>query len=102
MSDERTWDELSDHYAAHTPEVVNEMDVPGRVLTMEDLDSIFAGRPLADSPRARAYIMAQTYLTEEINDQAKRAMEREHISMSALLRKALVSYLNTPVRSMTV
>ena len=87
MTDDETWDELSDYYAGHTPKIIREVQVPDRVLTADDLDDIFAGRPLADQPRPKADILAKTYLTKEI--------ETEAIGMSALLRKALVSYLDS-------
>mgnify|MGYP000455680724 CR=1 FL=1 len=66
MTDEKTWDELSDYYAGHTPEIIREIQVPDRALTADDLDDIFAGRPLADQPRPKADILAKTYLTKEI------------------------------------
>ena len=62
MTDEKTWDELSDYYAGHTPEIIREIQVPDRALTADDLDDIFAGRPLADQPRPKADILAKTYL----------------------------------------
>ena len=45
MTDEKTWDELSDYYAGHTPEIIREIQVPDRALTADDLDDIFAGNP---------------------------------------------------------
>ena len=30
MTDEKTWDELSDHDAGHTPEIIREIQVPDR------------------------------------------------------------------------
>ena len=95
MTDEKTWDELSDYYAGHTPEIIREIQVPDRALTADDLDDIFAGRPLADQPRPKADILAKTYLTNEIELEARRVMKRECISTSSLLRKALVSYLDS-------
>ena len=94
-NEDNEWDQLSDYYAEHTPQILGEVDLPQRALTEQDLDDIFAGRPLSDNPRPKAEILAKTYLTREINSQAKTAMERENITMSALLRKALVSYLNS-------
>ena len=46
MTDEKTWDELSDYYAGHTPEIIREIQVPDRTLTADDLDDIFAGLSL--------------------------------------------------------
>ena len=59
------------------------------------LDDIFAGRPLADQPRPKADILAKTYLTKEIEAEARSIMKSEGIGMSTLLRKALVSYLES-------
>lgn len=95
MTDEKTWDELSDYYAGHTPEIIREIQVPDRALTADDLDDIFAGRPLADQPRPKADILAKTYLTKEIETEARSVMKSEGIGMSTLLRKALVSYLDS-------
>lgn len=95
MTDEKTWDKLSDYYAGHTPEIIREIQVPDRALTADDLDDIFAGRPLADQPRPKADILAKTYLTKEIETEARSVMKSEGIGMSALLRKALVSYLDS-------
>ena len=79
MTDEKTWDELSDYYAGHTPEIIREIQVPDRALTADDLDDIFAGRPLADQPRPKADILAKTYLTKEIETEApQRHEERGH------------------------
>ena len=44
MTDEKKWDELSDYYAGHTPEIIREIQVSDRVLTADDIDGIFAGR----------------------------------------------------------
>ena len=46
MTDEKTWDELSDYYAGHTPEIIREIQVPDRTLTADDLDDILAGLSL--------------------------------------------------------
>lgn len=53
MTDEKKWDELSDYYAGHTPEIICEIQVPDRALTADDLDDIFAGRlsPTSRVPR---------------------------------------------------
>ena len=64
MTDEKKWDELSDYYAGHTPEIIREIQVPDRALTADDLDDIFAGRPLADQPRPKADIPC-----EDLSDQ---------------------------------
>ena len=45
MTDEKTWDELSDYYAGHTPEIIREIQVPDRALTADDLVRI-AGVPV--------------------------------------------------------
>lgn len=51
MSNETDWDELSDEYTEHTPAIIGETIRPQRAITMDDIDDIFAGRPLADQPR---------------------------------------------------
>lgn len=48
-----------------------------------------------DQPRPKADILAKTYLTKEIETEARSVMKSEGIGMSALLRKALVSYLDS-------
>ena len=53
MTDEKTWDELSDYYAGHTPEIIREIQVPDRALTADDLDDIFAGTD-SSRPQKRA------------------------------------------------
>lgn len=90
------WNALSDDYAASTPKIVGKVVRPAREITMEDLDDIFAGRPLAESPREKATVMRKAYLTQDMADLADRQAQAEHISVSALLRKALAAYLNDP------
>ena len=53
MSNETDWDELSDEYTEHTPAIIGETIRPQRAITMDDIDDIFAGRPLAVSPAGR-------------------------------------------------
>lgn len=68
---------------------------PHRAVTPDDLDAIFAGRPLADQPRERASVMCKTYLTPSMAAMAQEQADREHISRAALLRKAMAAYLNS-------
>ena len=93
------WSTLSDEYASETPEIVGEVTHPTREFTMADLDDIFAGRPLAEAPREKATVMRKAYLTPEMATMADRQAKTEHISVSALLRKALAAYLNDPAES---
>ena len=84
MSNETDWDELSDEYTEHTPAIIGETISPQRAITMDDIDDIFAGRPLADQPRRKA---------DDMDAQGRAQAEREHIGKSALIRKALAAYL---------
>ena len=63
MSNETDWDELSDEYTEHTPAIIGETIRPQRAITMDDIDDIFAGRPLADQPRRKADVLYKAYLT---------------------------------------
>ena len=53
MTNETDWDKLSDEYAEHTPDIIDETIRPQRSITMDDLDDIFAGRPSLRSPAPR-------------------------------------------------
>jgi hypothetical protein len=88
------WGKVSDDYAAHTPAIIGTTIHPNRAITMNDLDDIFAGRPLADAPRAKADVLCKTYLTADMEQQVREQAESEHIGKSALVRKALADYLN--------
>lgn len=94
--DNINWSALSDEYAATTPRIVGEVTHPTREFTMADLDDIFAGRPLAETPRDKATVMRKAYLTPGMAAMADSQAKAEHISVSALLRKALAAYLNDP------
>lgn len=93
MSNETDWDELSDEYTEHTPAIIGETIRPQRAITMDDIDDIFAGRPLADQPRRKADVLYKAYLTPDMDAQVRAQAEREHIGKSALIRKALAAYL---------
>ena len=93
MSNETDWDELSDEYTEHTPAIIGETIRPQRAITMDDIDDIFAGRPLADQPRRKADVLYKAYLTLDMDAQVRAQAEREHIGKSALIRKALAAYL---------
>lgn len=93
MNTQTDWAKLSDEYAAHTPETIGETIHPNRPISMADIDDIFAGRPLAEKPRAKADVLCKTYLTAELDEQVKAQAAREGIGKSALIRKALVAYL---------
>ncbi len=91
------WDELSDAYAKDTAmHPISPVRHPGRAITQTDLDDIFAGRPLAERPRQHASIVRKTYLTADMAELADSQARKEHISMAALLRKALAAYLDHP------
>lgn len=91
------WNKLSDEYAADTDlQPIGKFIHPKRAITPEDLDDIFAGRPLADAPRQRASVVRKTYLTPSMAELADAQAKRENISGAALLRKALAAYLNNP------
>lgn len=88
------WDKLSDAYAQDaTVRPTGTVRHPHRAITQADLDDIFAGRPLAEHPRQKASIMRKTYLTADMAELADQQARKEQISMAALLRKALASYL---------
>lgn len=98
MSNETDWDELSDEYTEHTPAIIGETIRPQRAITMDDIDDIFAGRPLAgrplaDQPRRKADVLYKAYLTPDMDARVRAQAEREHIGKSALIRKALAAYL---------
>lgn len=93
------WSALSDEYASETPEIVGEVTRPTREFTMADLDDIFAGRPLAETPREKATVLRKAYLTPDMAAMADNQAKAERISVSALLRKALAAYLNDPKES---
>ncbi len=63
MSNETDWDELSDEYTEHTPAIIGETIRPQRAITMDDIDDIFAGRPLADQPRRKAALRVLAPMT---------------------------------------
>lgn len=61
MSDAVDWNEISDQYAAD--DAVTQIGPAIKVtreLTMDDLDDIFAGRPLADRTRQKADVICKT------------------------------------------
>ncbi|OZG62581.1 hypothetical protein BHAP_2055 [Bifidobacterium hapali] len=93
MTNETDWDKLSDEYAEHTPDIIGETIRPQRAITMDDIDDIFAGRPLAEKPRAKADVLYKAYLTADMDEQVRAQAAKEHIGKSALIRKALVAYL---------
>ncbi|KAB5606873.1 ribbon-helix-helix protein, CopG family [Bifidobacterium jacchi] len=93
MTNETDWDKLSDEYAKHTPGIIGETIRPQRAITMDDIDDIFAGRPLAEKPRAKADVLCKAYLTADMDEQVRAQAAKEHIGKSALIRKALVAYL---------
>ena len=93
MSNETDWDELSDEYTEHTPAIIGETIRPQRAITMDYIDDIFAGRPLADQPRRKADVLYKAYLTPDMDARVRAQAEREHIGKSALIRKALAAYL---------
>lgn len=94
MTAENEWDRLSDDYAARTPGITGDTIRPDRAITMDDLDDIFAGRPLADKPRAKADVLCKAYLTADMDERVRAQADREHIGKSALIRKALAAYLD--------
>lgn len=94
MNDAVDWNEISDQYAAD--DAVTQIGPSIKVtreLTMDDLDDIFAGRPLAEKPRAKADVLYKAYLTADMDEQVRAQAAKEHIGKSALIRKALVAYL---------
>lgn len=96
MTQKIDWFEISDSYARETPQIIGEAIRPTRLITVDDLDDIFAGRPLSDTPRAKASVMRKTYLTPEMADKADRQAKEEHLSGTALIRKAPAAYLADP------
>ena len=91
------WDKLSDAYAKDAAiQPLGPVRRPSRTITQTDLDDIFAGRPLAEHPRQHASIVRKTYLTADMAELAYNQAREEHISMAALLRKALAAYLEHP------
>ena len=52
MSDEHVdWDRIEQEYVDYGVEQVGEPIIPTRALGMNDIEDIFADRPLADDPR---------------------------------------------------
>ncbi|KFJ05091.1 hypothetical protein [Bifidobacterium subtile] len=88
------WGKVSDDYAAHLPAIIGAIIHRHRAITMDDLDDIFAGRPLAEVPRAKADVLCKIYLTVDMEQQVREQAEGEHIGKSALVRKALADCLN--------
>ncbi|WEV59064.1 hypothetical protein OZX67_00315 [Bifidobacterium sp. ESL0728] len=88
------WEEISDSYAQTTPETIGPVLHPHREITMDDLNDIFAGRPLVDSPREKATVMRKTYLTETLDKSVRQQAKRENLGISAFIRKAIATYLN--------
>ncbi|KAA8824218.1 hypothetical protein EMO92_08830 [Bifidobacterium reuteri] len=93
MTTETDWDKLSDEYFEHTPDIIGETIRPQKAITMDDLDDIFARRPLAENPRAKADVLYKAYLTADMDEQVHAQATKEHIGKSALIRKALAAYL---------
>ena len=57
MAQNIDWSEVSNSYARETPRIVGEVIRPARPITVDDLDDIFDGRPLADAPREKASVV---------------------------------------------
>lgn len=94
--DEKTWESLSDAYAMdRSLQPMGPVMHPHRAIIPDDLDAIFAGRPLAELDRERASVVCKTYLTPSMAEKAQAQADREHISRAALLRKAMAQYLNS-------
>lgn len=97
MNQEACYGAMSDYFAEHTPQLGEHVvTLPHRQIEVSDLDDIFAGRPLAEHPRAKANIPLKTYVTDDFNTLVEQQAEREHIGKAALIRKALTTYLAQP------
>ena len=57
MTQKIDWSKISDSYARETPQIIGEVIRPARPITVDDLDDIFAGRPLADTPREKRSVV---------------------------------------------
>lgn len=68
MNQEERYEAMSDYFVEHVPQLGEHVvDLPNRELELSDLDDIFAGRPLAEQPRAKANIPLKTYVTSDLN-----------------------------------
>ena len=79
--------------AEPTPDIIGEAIRPHRAITMDNIDDIFAGRPIAENPRAKADVLHKAYLTVDMDEQVRAQAAKWRIGKSALIRKALVAYL---------